>query len=810
MGNHAFEIDMTGSCDMDRELPTALAAKVIAVVTGSLSIALGLLVIFGWHTSSTLLVKVHPAFSPMPYSASFGFVVTGAGLLFVVYGRHLLGTLCGSTAVIIGLSGLVQHLFAVDPAIDHLLADNVTFHLGRMSPNTALAFLLTGGSLVTTVVPHLRVRCTITLVPIATVIFSLGVLGFVGDVAGIKTTYGLGSMNRMAIHAAAGFIAMGLGIGAFGWGRTRSQTPDMLAMRRAVIAYATVGVLLMGLFSVLVIMLPLYDQLYKAQQEHLSRLTQNKISRFEHYLSQVRSVAQNLTSDAWTRHLLQAYSDGIVSHDAYVRQTKAILEEAMRRSPLVAGMTRLDRDREHSVSVGRRIPWRSLPLPSAEDPKVRFTGPVVIDRSSYVLAIAGLVRPDGTSAGSDLLLIEWAGIHDILSEQISSARTQDVFLGIRQVDGLKAYPVTLGSGRPMVEEAEGSLASIINRALEMAPGLSDWMLNRAATRLICFGPVRDTHWALIQTIAMDEIYDAPNRPLILVLLGGTVLSLLGAVGMFFLLRPVARRMGVRTDDLEHQVRAATVRELEREKEVAEQLRRDAEELERSNIELQQFAYVASHDLREPLRMVASYLQLIQQRYQGKLDLEGNKFMGFAIEGAHRMQQLVNDLLTYSRVETRSRAFEQVDCNRILEISTENLKSSIDESGARITYDSLPTFLADGSQMMQLFQNLIGNAIKFRGTSPPRIHVWSGREDGQWNFGVRDNGIGIESEHFERIFQIFKRLQPRDKYPGTGIGLSICRRIVERHGGRIWVESELGQGSTIYFTIAEGGASREHC
>lgn len=233
-------------------------------------------------------------------------------------------------------------------------------------------------------------------------------------------------------------------------------------------------------------------------------------------------------------------------------------------------------------------------------------------------------------------------------------------------------------------------------------------------------------------------------------------------------------------------------------------RRMEETITRSNEELEQFAYVASHDLQEPLRMVSSYTQLLAQRYKGKLDADADEFIQFAVDGTLRMRTLINDLLAYSRVNTKGKDFEPTDVEAAVEYALANLQTAIEESGATVTHDSLPTVTADASQLNQLFQNLIGNAIKFRSEEPPRVHISAEQREDKWLFAVGDNGIGIDPQYHERIFTIFQKLHRKEEYPGTGIGLSICKRIVERHGGRIWLESELGKGATFYFTIPTTG------
>jgi PAS domain S-box-containing protein len=243
------------------------------------------------------------------------------------------------------------------------------------------------------------------------------------------------------------------------------------------------------------------------------------------------------------------------------------------------------------------------------------------------------------------------------------------------------------------------------------------------------------------------------------------------------------------------------------KRAEQQLVATAAELARSNRDLEQFAYAASHDLQEPLRMVSNYLQLLERRYGARLDGDAVEFLNYAVDGARRMAEMVQDLLNYSRVGSRGTPFAPTDLNAALDQALADLQVAVEETGARVTRDELPTVAADASQMRQLFQNLMGNAIKFRGPEPPQIHVGAERRGGEWRLAVRDNGIGIAPEFRDRIFGVFQRLHSRGEYPGTGIGLAICEKIVTRHGGRIWVEAEPGRGATFYFTLPARGEER---
>jgi light-regulated signal transduction histidine kinase (bacteriophytochrome) len=298
-----------------------------------------------------------------------------------------------------------------------------------------------------------------------------------------------------------------------------------------------------------------------------------------------------------------------------------------------------------------------------------------------------------------------------------------------------------------------------------------------------------------------------------VALATSLLLLFGVIyisPLFLTIKQAAASLLRSKEELEAQVAERTVElreanahlavELDERRRAEQLLAHYTEDLKRSNTALEEFAYVASHDLQEPLRMVASFTQLLAKRYRGKLDQDADEFIGFAVDGATRMQKLIQDLLAYSRIGTRGKPLGPTDCNVIFDQARANLFKAVEENDAQVSSGPLPTVPGDEVQLVQLFQNLLANALKFRGEQPPIIRVTAQENDVAWRFAVQDNGIGLALAHHDRIFKIFQRLHHRSEYPGTGIGLAICKKIVERHGGRLWAESEAGRGATFYFTI----------
>jgi len=357
-----------------------------------------------------------------------------------------------------------------------------------------------------------------------------------------------------------------------------------------------------------------------------------------------------------------------------------------------------------------------------------------------------------------------------------------------QPTGMNGGPVKLhlpSQGRAAVDRAQPGFIEEIHhrRGVAVVTGYA-WTGG--------YGNFRGFDWLVLFRLDHDQVYAAVDRLVWMVGgIGSLVILPLTGYGIW-----VSLKLGRERNDL-----IKTRQDLEQ----------SVAELGRSNADLQQFAYVASHDLQEPLRMVSSYTQLLARRYKGRLDADADEFIAFAVDGANRMQRLIQDLLAYSRVSTGGQQFEPTSVGIALNHALGNLVSAVKESGALITHDPLPAVMGDEKQLVQLFQNLLSNALKFSGEQPPRIHISAKPSAAGWLFSIHDNGIGIDPQYADRIFVIFQRLHTRAEYPGTGIGLAICKKIVERHGGRIWVESEPGKGATFYFTLRddEPGHDRAH-
>ena len=453
-----------------------------------------------------------------------------------------------------------------------------------------------------------------------------------------------------------------------------------------------------------------------------------------------------------------------------------------------------------------------------------------LEPGHYYMLVSGPVSDDaGKSLGVLAFEVKMDPIYELIQDTANLGKTGETLIAKNIGDGaLYLNPLRHDPNAALKREVKfgDKLALSTQLSVKRPDGSGITNDYRGETVIAAWRYIPDLKWGLVAKIDTREAF-APAYSLIkIVVLFALVTLGLAAVVALFVSRSLTaplRDLQAGTEiigrgNLDHKVgtlardeigqlsrsfdlMTANLKQIEASRrETEERLRLTLEDLKRSNKELEQFAYVASHDLQEPLRMVASFTQLLEQRYKDKLDKDANEFIGYAVNGANRMQGLINDLLTYSRVGTRGKAPEPADSHSALGEAVLNLETMIRENHAVITNDDLPEVRADRSQLVQVFQNLIGNAIKFKSEETPRIHLSAREAPGEWIFSVKDNGVGIDPQYFERIFVVFQRLHSREEYPGTGIGLALCKRIVERHGGKIWVESAPGKGSTFFFTI----------
>ena len=722
-------------------------------------------------------------------------------------------------------------------------------------------------------------------------------------------------------------------------------------LQKRIILFSALGILATGVIVGLAGLMPLVVQLRDAQTRGLQIDLRAQTKKVEEFIASARLSATLRGSGAQIREQFAQFADGQLELTRLQQICEVWIDERLKFSSNTVGLVLLDAGGQTIASGGEPIPPEYRRFSPDADVEPTLTGPHFIGGGPMLMVSAPIVSQSDRIVGGVVILRRMTQLQRLVTDYTGFGKSGETIVG--DINNPKR-PIFFGF-RPGRHSLIGSGAkeAAIRKALRIAQterhtGVLLPEDIDEVPLVIAYGPVEGANWAVLVRMSRDELFAPINRRLISVGVVLCGLLLLGTAGMVVVLRPMAGRMIVHTDELESQIYEKTAalntelgERLRAERslrdsetlyhslvdtlpisilrkdlqgrvtfgnrgyaekmgrplsqllgktdfelfppDLAEKYLRDdqaviqtgkifedveehrspdsgarsyvhvlkapvhdssgkvvgtqvifwdvtarriaeetqmrtAADLARSNKELEQFAYVASHDLQEPLRMVTSYTQLIARRYGEKLDPDAKEFMQFAVNGALRMQRLIQDLLTYSRVGTRGKPFELVELNEIFGEVKDNLRLALDEAGAVVENDRLPRIMGDGVQLVQLLQNLVGNALKFRSSHSPRIHVTcerrtatscpvngalltkTGPPEEEWVIGVRDNGIGIEPQYFDKIFVIFQRLHSHDQYPGTGIGLAICKKIVERHGGRIWVESAVGRGATFYFTL----------
>ncbi len=544
-------------------------------------------------------------------------------------------------------------------------------------------------------------------------------------------------------------------------------------LRLQVIVYALLAMAVMGLAVAATATVPLYRQLSASAENRLEHALELQALAIGEVVGRARSLAAQVTSRTVIRDALERHLDGAIPLDELRRFSAGKLADAMNLSEELLAIRRHGPDGALLIEVGEPMPPEAVAmLPDAGD----ALGPPVSVGDRLLIAVAApILNRDGRVLGQDVILFDAGAIKGIVEDGRHLGATGETVVAARAGESWRVFP-DAGSGCRL-DRAPEAFRGTEAFAFDAAPG--DERVGRA-------GVVPGTDWVATVCVSRGELLSGVR-----VVVGAVALSILGVIavgmaGMVLLLRPLTGRMLVQADDLAAQ---------------NEELRRARLRLEQANSELSEFAYVTSHDLQEPLRQVTSYVQLLKRRYGGRLDAEADTFIGYVVEATLRMHRLIADLREYCGTDQEKPPPGPVDLNRVFHEVTSRLARPIARTGASVTAGSLPLVAGEPADLIRVIEALVENALKFhRPDSPPQVVVTAERYGGEWVVAVRDQGIGIEPQYLDQIFGVFKRLHTREAFPGNGIGLAICKKIVGRWGGRIWAESEPGVGATLRFTV----------
>lgn len=783
------------------------------LICGIITAGIGAAALFGWIAGLPLLATFWSGRIPMAPSTALLFLLYGAGT--TLFARAPLTRAAYRAGMFIGVFGafsslllLFLSLMGINSTFEHLgmhIAETVSGAIvGHMSPVTAFCFILSGIAFLSMLLPSDRPNYYVLALGLAFLTFLAGFSLVFAYLIGLPFLYGT-SIIPPALSTSLAFCILGAGLISYSWnkiaGNDRSRDSESRRSMYALILIflsLSAGIIMGGYLY-----FRDYEHKYRISiEQELSAIHTLKVEELMHWRDEIVGDASVFFRNRAISELVRQHLDK--PEDIGVREQllewmgkiRGLHEGNQVRLLDLQGLTRLAvpsslkpastgelKGLAESVLSGR--PSITDFYRSENDGQVYLAVaiPIFDDlRSENILGIMSLrIDPEEylyplilswptPSETAETLLVRRDGDEVIFLNELRHRR--DTALSLRFTTAKKDLPAVM--------------------AVQGTTGIVEGFDYRGVKVVASIGPIPDSPWFIVSKMDEEEVY-APIRKSLRIVVFVVVLLLFGSgLGIGLVWRQQ------RASYYKQRFKAELELNEERKK-AAEELSQYMAELERSNKELQQFAYIASHDLQEPLRMIASYLQLIEKRYKGKLDKDADEFIEFAVAGASRLQEMIIGLLAYSRVETKGEVPGEVDSADVVSNAVDNLRLAIEESGTVVTFDSLPVIRADAKQLLQVFQNLISNAIKFRGSEPLRIHISAEQKDDEWVFSVKDNGIGIEPQYKDKVFDMFRRLHGRE-YPGVGIGLSLCRRIIERHKGRIWLESEYGKGTVFNFTI----------
>jgi signal transduction histidine kinase len=564
------------------------------------------------------------------------------------------------------------------------------------------------------------------------------------------------------------------------------QSLDAARLQRSVVLYSISAMVVLALAVATAVVVPLYRSSTAAAERAVHHQLDMKALAIGEVLDRARSLVRQTTSRSVIRDALISFNAGQMTLAQLQAFSTDKLADSMRLTPEILGITRLDRKGAAVVGTGMTVPGELWP--PALEPKSSLSRPHLYEGRHVMVVSEPILSRDGLIQGADLLLFDAAGIERILNDPQDIGDHGEVVLGTAAPDGAELFfhrrltpsgSLALAQGSPLaaaLRRPTAAGASLLHLPNEAGDGRDMFAVRR----------LHDSDWTLVARMPEDEIYYDINH---LVARAGAMVILLilaATAGLLLLLRPLTGRMLVHTGELQHQVA---------------ELKTSRRSLEHSNRELTQFATIAAHDLQEPLRAIGIYVQLLQRRYQGKLDAQADQYIGFVVTGAQRMHQLLNDLLQYHIIQRGERERVPVDLGEVLTRTLDHLTLSIQESDAIIDAEPLPLVTGNFDEFCLLMTQLLENAIKFRhpGTAP-HIHITSTRTVEGWHISLQDDGIGIESDYLERIFSPCFRLNNRDDYPGTGMGLAIARKLAESVGGKLWATSQPDLGSVFHLQL----------
>lgn len=784
----------------------------LVVICGIITAGLGMTALTGWIAGLPLLTTFLPGTIPMAPSTALLFLLYGTGV--ALFARLPLSRAAYRAALFIGVSGaltglllFVLSLTGINSEIEHLgihisgIVNGVP--AGHMSPLTAFCFILAGLAFLALLLPSGRQWYSAAAFGFAflTVLTSASLL--FAYFLGVPFLYG-GSIIPPALPTSLAFFILGAGLLFSSWQRAVNdgETPDTANMRAVYVLVLIFVFLAAGIITSGYLYFRAHEKHYRGKvEQELSAIKELKVAEMVQWRKERLEDAAILFRNASFSELVQRYFDNPDDTKAqrqlleWISKFQGIDEFNQVRLMDLQGITRLSVPGNIAPASAGELKNVSEVIQSGQpsitdfyrsdnDHRIHLAVkiPILNEAGSRLLAILSVrINPEEylypliqrwptPSPSGETLLVRHDGDEVIFLNELRHRK--DTAFSLRFLLSKKELPAAM--------------------AVLGNTGIVEGIDYRGVPVIASLGSIPDSPWFIVSKVDEEEIY-APMRAILWVVVIVVGLLILGSglgIGV------VWRQQRIHYYKQRYKVELELNEER---KKAGEAINRYMAELKRSNKELQQFAYIASHDLQEPLRMIASYLQLIERRYKGKLDKDADEFIAFAVDGANRLQEMIIGLLAYSRIETKGKPLEVLNSAEVLGNAVANLKLVIGESGALVTAGTLPVIRADASQLLLVFQNLISNAIKFRGTEAPLIYISAEQKEEEWVFAVKDNGVGIEPEYREKVFDMFQRLHGR-KYPGVGIGLSLCRRIIERHKGRIWFESETGKGATFYFTI----------